>query len=101
MAKDEVVRMSTPELIWGRQRAGRAKWKWLALLAGVALLASMIGGHQRGVRAGQGALERLRLVWPAFESLPERDRALLAGLSWSCRLSEGPKLRDDTIACLR
>ena len=46
-------------------------------------------------------LERLVLVWPRFDSMSDRDRLILVRLAEACQLAAGPKLRDDTIVCLR
>lgn len=67
------------------------------LLGGAGLYFS----YYQGGKAAQADLERLTILWPGFESMQEHDRALLAGLSLTCKLDKQPVEEAPVIACLR
>ncbi|KIZ48456.1 hypothetical protein UM91_22015 [Pseudomonas oryzihabitans] len=54
-----------------------------------------------GEQEGQKVKERLTLVWPQFMAMPEMDRALLAGLAFTCRLADRPAEASQVVPCLR
>ncbi|MBA9869741.1 hypothetical protein D7S79_08525 [Ralstonia insidiosa] len=79
----------------------RSKWKGLLALAVLLTAGGAFLGHQAGSSAGERAKERLQLVLPAIDSLPEHDRALLVGLAMTCKLENRPAEVDEVVACLR
>ncbi|KHS09423.1 hypothetical protein BMD20_29575 [Burkholderia multivorans] len=58
-------------------------------------------GREAGKEAGRRAIERIELVWPSVRSMPEQDRAILAGLGLTCRVQERPPVVSAIIACLQ
>lgn len=77
----------------------RKLYKVAALLGGGALLI-LILGNLAGRHVAEAHLERLEQIWPTFESMPERDRAFLIGLSMTCQLQREPIQREAVLACL-
>jgi hypothetical protein len=74
----------------------------LAIASCVALfLIAIFLGHYAGREDAKLAIQRLDLVFGNVMSLPEADRLLLVKLSMTCRLSNRPLARDETIRCLR
>jgi len=63
-------------------------------------LAAVSLTRQLGNKDGERAIERLSLVWPSIMTMPQEDRALLAGLSLSCRLQDRPAVKSSVVACL-
>lgn len=67
----------------------------------------MLGGsglyfaYHQGGKAGLADRERLMILWPGFMSMPQHDRALLAGLAMTCQLGKQPVEEAPVIACLR
>jgi len=73
---------------------------FLSCLAAVIMALVLIGfgtsqflGHVAGSGAGKRSIERLQLLWPTIVTMPESDRALLAGLAMTCHVED--------LACLR
>lgn len=58
-------------------------------------------GQNSGRKSGEQTKTRLELVWPSLMTLPETDRALLAGLSMTCQMEQRPKQAAEVIGCLR
>lgn len=58
-------------------------------------------GRWTGADAGQRALDRLQVVWPSLLAMPERDRALLAGLAMTCHLEQRGNTSRDVVECLQ
>lgn len=79
----------------------------LALLS-VLLLAAWFGmrwgtdaGLGAGLKDGAETLERLQLVWPDFEHMPDDDRRNLAYLAMRCRLHQEPMAAQNVVGCLK
>jgi hypothetical protein len=62
---------------------------------------AMKSARHLGNEEGERSVERLSLVWPSFRSMPVDDRALLAGLSLTCRVQDRPAVKSAVIACLQ
>lgn len=74
---------------------------WIGILV-VVFAITVIGiGRQAGETTAKADIELLSLVWPYVMDLQQNERALLAGLSLSCRLKQTATDRDSVIACLR
>jgi hypothetical protein len=58
-------------------------------------------GQNSGRKSGEQTKARLELVWPSLMTLPETDRALLAGLSMTCQMEHRPIEAAEVIVCLR
>ncbi|HDV6371641.1 TPA: hypothetical protein ACK3Q6_007823 [Burkholderia cepacia] len=54
-----------------------------------------------GAENGRRSLERVQLIWPAIRSMPDRDRALIAGLAMTCHVEKRPAVASEVAACLR
>lgn len=67
----------------------------------VVCVVSFVAGKRGGEISGQQAKARLELVWPQLMTLPDDDRALLAGFAIACRVEQQPETTSDVIACLR
>jgi hypothetical protein len=79
-----------------------------AAVAAVCIVALAVGygvatsvGRKAGEADAELAKERLLLVWPAFMSMPDGDRALVVGLAMTCKLSSRPADADQVVACLK
>jgi len=76
-------------------------------ILGIAILIAVVGlaavgiGRQAGENVAKADIELLALVWPYVMDMQQNERALLAGLSISCRLSQTASDRESVIACLR
>ena len=46
-------------------------------------------------------LDRLAVVWPAIETMPEPERAFLVELALICNVAEREAVRAEVVACLR
>lgn len=55
----------------------------------------MLGSHKESTD------EQLGLVWPAFASMPEQDRAFLTELAHTCNLTMRAPVRAEVVDCLR
>lgn len=58
-------------------------------------------GKRSGAATGAQVKDRVELVWPSLMSMPDSDRALLAGFAMTCRLEQKPQSVASVIACLR
>lgn len=74
---------------------------WIGALTAFAALAAVGIGQKAGENVANADIERLSLVWPYVMDLQPNERALLAGLSLTCRLSQTANDRESVIACLR
>lgn len=74
---------------------------WIGTLIAVVALAAVGIGRQAGEDVAKADIELLSLVWPYVMDMQQNERALLAGLSISCRLSRTATDREGVIACLR
>lgn len=75
----------------------------LILLGIVAWNAARYGadyGFKTGALEGKQALQRLQVVWPNVEQMPETDRFALADLAFQCRLHEKPPVKEEVVKCL-
>ena len=74
-----------------------------ALGVGIVLVGflAMKSARHLGNEEGERSVERLSLVWPSFRAMPVDDRALLAGLSMTCRVQDRPAVKSAVIACLQ
>lgn len=70
----------------------------LAIVLGVAIIWI---GRNAGEHAAEATKTRLELIWPDLMTMPANDRALLAGLSMTCRMERRPVDKEAVIACLR
>ncbi|MEI2697007.1 MAG: hypothetical protein V9E94_01215 [Microthrixaceae bacterium] len=57
--------------------------------------------YRAGFKHAEEQKHRIALVWPKVMEMPEIDRALIAGLSETCRLHERPVEVSDVLPCLR
>lgn len=74
---------------------------WIGTLIAVVALAAVGIGRQAGENVANADIELLSLIWPYVMDMQQNERALLAGLSITCRLSTTATDRDSVIACLR
>ena len=74
---------------------------WIGTLVAVFALALIGIGRQAGEDVAKADIELLSLVWPYVMDMQQNERALLAGLSITCRLSLTATDRESVIACLR
>ena len=74
-----------------------------AVVVGIVLVGffAMKSARHLGSEEGERSVERLSLVWPSFRAMPVDDRALLAGLSMTCRVQDRPAVKSAVIACLQ
>lgn len=77
--------------------------KLLGVVAAVALVLGGVSvlGRFAGEASGRSALERLQLVWPDYMSMPEADRAVIAGLAFQCGMDRVEKRAEAVVACLQ
>ncbi|WP_321817018.1 MULTISPECIES: hypothetical protein [unclassified Paraburkholderia] len=75
----------------------------IAMFIGVSLIvgAAPFLGRFSGTNDGIAARERLELVWPDLMQMPDRDRALLAGLALTCQLEDRVKEQAAVRECLQ
>lgn len=69
-------------------------------MVGLLILAGTAGMFM-GKYTGKENLKRLEAIWPRFMTMPEQDRAFLAGLAMTCNLVNADKTAQSTVACLR
>lgn len=74
---------------------------WTGILIAVVALAAVGIGRQAGEDVAKADIELLSLVWPYVMDMQQNERALLAGLSITCRLNRTATDREGVIACLR
>lgn len=74
---------------------------WIGTVIVVVALAAVGIGQKAGEDVANADIELLSLVWPYVMDLQQNERALLAGLSITCRLSRIANDRESVIACLR
>lgn len=58
-------------------------------------------GYSFGKTDGEAYIQRLKVVFTNFDTLPKDDRALLASLSMTCHLARVEVNREKILACLR
>lgn len=58
-------------------------------------------GLSAGLKDGAQTLQRLQLVWPDFEHMPDDDRRDLAYLATRCRLHQEPMAAQKVVGCLK
>lgn len=76
--------------------------KWvLMIVAGVIILFGSLLARDLGKAHAQASLQRLEFVWPNVMTMPERDRALLATLGFTCSLREVEFDHAKIIQCLQ
>ncbi|CAN7519689.1 hypothetical protein LJR168_003914 [Pseudoxanthomonas sp. LjRoot168] len=76
--------------------------KWvLMIVVGVIILVGSMLARDLGKAHAEAALQRLQFVWPDVMTMPERDRALLATLGFTCSLREVELDREMIIQCLQ
>lgn len=76
--------------------------KWVLMIAlGVIILVGSMLARDLGKAHAEASLQRLELVWPDVMAMPERDRALLASLGFTCSLNKVELDREKIIQCLQ
>jgi hypothetical protein len=76
------------------------------ILASVLIVLAVSGfaavryAYHIGNQEGERSIARLSLVWPSIMAMSQEDRAMLAGLSLSCRLQDRPAVKSAIITCL-
>lgn len=74
--------------------------KWTAAVAAASAV-FVAAGYFGGRHTAEGALERLQLVWPNFQSLDQEQRVLLAKIAIECELHQVDATIDPVVRCLR
>jgi|SRR6185369_7804292 len=74
---------------------------WIGTLVAVFAIVVIGIGRQAGENVAKEDIELLSLVWPYVMDMQQNERALLAGLSITCRLHRTATDRDSVISCLR
>lgn len=85
-----------------KRRINRTPLILAVVLVAVCVFAlAVVVGKKQGAQSGEQTKLRLELVWPSLMTLPDTDRALLAGFSMTCDLDRKRPTDAVVIDCLR